>query len=242
MRSLAPINGISALTKLFSARKTQKIIPNLLKAVLFDFDGTLAELNVDFIRMRRAVLDLMNDYCTPPETMGGLYVLEMIEAGRNLISEYNPGKENEFFARAHELISAIETEGAREGTLLPGTEEMFRELRRQCIKTGIVTRNCRAAVVQLFPDIDSRCDAIITREYTERVKPHPDHLRTALGSLDTDPALAAMVGDHPMDISAGKEVGVYTVGVLTGYSQEAPLRRAGADLIIERAPDITRYL
>ncbi|MDO9515997.1 MAG: HAD family hydrolase [Syntrophales bacterium] len=239
MRPLAPINGISALTKLFSARK---IIPNLLKAVLFDFDGTLASLNVDFIRMRGAVLDLMGDYCTPSDAIGDLYVLEMIEAGRKLISERCPRREGEFFARAHEVISAIETEGAREGTLLPGTEEMLRELRRRHIKTGVVTRNCRAAVVQLFPDIDSRCDAVITREGAARVKPHPDHLLTALGSLDTDPTFAAMVGDHPMDITVGKEVGVYTVGVLTGYSEAGALRQAGADLIIERASDITRYL
>jgi len=242
MRPLTPINGIRALTKLFSARKTQKIIPNLLKAVLFDFDGTLAGLNVDFIRMRRAVLDLMGDYCAPPDGIENLYVLEMIEAGSNLISERCPGREGEFFTRAHELISAIETEGAREGTLFAGTEEMLRELRRRHIKTGVVTRNCRAAVVQLFPDIDSRCDAVITRECTVRVKPHPDHLLTALGSLDTDPSFAAMVGDHPMDITVGRDVGAYTVGVLTGWSGAAPLRQAGADLIIERAPDIISYL
>ena len=242
MRPLPPINGISALTKLFSARKTQKIIPNLLKAVLFDFDGTLAKLNVDFIRMRRAVLDLMGDYCAPPDAMGDLYVLEMIEAGRCLISERYPGREGEFFTRAHELISAIETEGAREGTLFAGTEEMLRELRRRHIKTGVVTRNCRAAVTQLFPDIDSRCDAVITRECAARVKPHPDHLLTALGSLDTDPKFAAMVGDHPMDITVGRDVGAYTVGVLTGWSEAVSLRQAGADLIIEKAPDITRYL
>jgi phosphoglycolate phosphatase len=242
MRPLTPINGISTLTKLFSARKKQKIIPNALKAVLFDFDGTLAELNVDFVRMRRAVLDLMGEYCAPPDAVGDLYVLELIEAGRRLISERRPGKEAEFFARAHELIGAIETEGAREGTLLPGTEEMLRELRRRKIKTGVVTRNCRAAVMQLFPDIDSRCDAVITRECTERVKPHPEHLLTALGSLDTDPSFAAMVGDHPMDITVGRDVGAYTVGVLTGWSSAAPLLQAGADLIVERAPDITRYL
>ena len=29
-QTLTPINGISALMKLFSARKTQKIIPNLI--------------------------------------------------------------------------------------------------------------------------------------------------------------------------------------------------------------------
>ena len=213
-----------------------------LKAVLFDFDGTLAELNVDFTRMRRAVLDLMADYCPPPEMMEELYVLEMIEAGRDFISEHCPGREDHFFARAHELISTIETEGAREGGLLPGTEDLFYELRERDIKTGVVTRNCRGAVMELFPGIDSRCDAVITREGTPRVKPHPDHLLTALGLMETNPLSTAMVGDHPMDISVGKEVGAYTVGVLTGYAAADPLRQAGADLIIERAPDIIRFL
>ena len=213
-----------------------------LKAVLFDFDGTLAELNVDFIRMRRAVLDLMSDYCTPPDAMKELYVLEMIEAGRGLISERCPGAEGEFSFRAHELIRAIEIAGAKEGTLFAGTEEMLRELTRRHIKIGIVTRNCMDAIRQIVPDIDSHCDTVISREDTTRVKPHPDHLLTALGSLETDPKFAAMVGDHPMDITVGRDVGAYTVGVLTGYSKAAPLRQAGADLIIERAPDIIRYL
>lgn len=239
---LTPIKGISALTELFSARKKQKIIPNLLKAVLFDFDGTLAELNVDFIRMRRAVLDLMAGYCAPSDGIENLYVLEMIEAARGLISDRRPGKGEEFFSRAHTVISSIETEAAREGSLLPGTGEMLGELRRRGIKTAVVTRNCRAAVLRLFPDIDSRCDAVITREGAPRVKPHPDHLLTALGFLNVEPSCSAMVGDHPMDMTAGKDVGAYAVGVLTGHSAADPLRRAGADLIIERAPDITRYL
>jgi len=242
MRPLTPINGISALTKLFSARKSQKIIPNLLKAVLFDFDGTLAKLNIDFIQMRWAVLDLMSDYCAPPDAVRDLYVLEMIEAGKNLISGNNPGRENEFFSRAHELISHMETEGSKEGELFAGTKDMLYELRSQQIKTGIVTRNCMAAVKQLFPDIDSCCDVVITREFTTRVKPHPDHLLTALVALDTNAGFAAMVGDHPMDIAAGKDVGVYTIGVLTGHSEAAALREAGADLIIEKAADIIRFL
>ncbi|MBW2599663.1 MAG: HAD hydrolase-like protein [Deltaproteobacteria bacterium] len=45
-----------------------------------------------------------------------------------------------------------------------------------------------------------------------------------------------------MDIAAGKDVGVYTIGVLTGHSEAAALREVGADLIIEKAADITRFL
>jgi len=213
-----------------------------LKAILFDFDGTLAELNIDFIEMHRAVLDLMSDYCKPSNGMKGLYVLEMIEAGKNHISESTPGRENEFFNRAHRLISNIETEGSKEGKLFTGTEDMLHELRRRHIKVGIVTRNCMDAIKQIFPDIDSFCDVVITREFSTKVKPHPDHLLTALDALDTDAEFAAMVGDHPMDITVGKDVGVYTIGVLTGHSEADTLLDAGADMIIEKAVDITRLL
>jgi len=210
--------------------------------ILFDFDGTLAELNIDFLQMRRAVLDLMSDYCSVPDTIEELYVLEMIEKGKELVSRSRPGEENDFFNRAHTLIRHMETELSKEGELFAGTREMLNELRSRHIKTGIVTRNCMAAVKQLFPDIDSHCDTVITRECTEKVKPHPDHLLAALDALNEDPRFAAMVGDHPMDITAGKDIGVYTIGVLTGHSGIIPLREAGADLIVEKAVDIPRFL
>jgi len=119
---------------------------------------------------------------------------------------------------------------------------MLHELRRRHIKVGIVTRNCMDAIKQIFPDIDSFCDVVITREFSTKVKPHPDHLLTALDALDTDAEFAAMVGDHPMDITVGKDVGVYTIGVLTGHSEADTLLDAGADMIIEKAVDITRLL
>ncbi|MEA2014094.1 MAG: HAD family hydrolase [Thermodesulfobacteriota bacterium] len=209
---------------------------------MFDFDGTLAELNIDFIQMHRAVLNLMGDFCTPRDEMRNPYVLEMIEAGRDLISENNPGRKNDFFNRAHELISDIEIKGSKKGKLFTGTEIMLHGLKRRHIKIGIVTRNCINAIKQIFPDVDSICDVVITREHTTRVKPHPDHLLTALDMLGTNAEFAAMVGDHPMDITVGKDVGAYTIGVLTGHSKTAALRHAGADMVIERAADITGLL
>ncbi len=213
-----------------------------IKAILFDFDGTLAELNVDFIRMRKAVLDLMSNYCSVPDNIKDFYVLEMIDAGKELVFKNNPGRENDFFKKAHKLICHIETAGSKKGKLLAGTREVLHLLRGKRVKTGIVTRNCMAAVKQIFPDIDLHCDAVITREFTTQVKPHPVHLLTALDALDTDAHSAAMVGDHPMDITAGREAGTYTIGVLTGHSGFAALRDAGADMIIEKAADIPRVL
>jgi len=51
-----------------------------------------------------------------------------------------------------------------------------------------------------------------------------------------------MVGDHAMDISAGKAMGMFTIGVLTGAGTRETLTAAGADLIVESVRELARML
>jgi phosphoglycolate phosphatase len=221
-------------------RVIQSTLP--LTTIIFDFDGTLAELNIDFPAMRKRIVDLIAGYDVPTDTIEDLFALEMIEAGRILIEQVHPETDHRFVDQAYELIREIEIEGARNGSLFNGIEELLHELRARKIKTGIVTRNCIEAVKGICPDIDLYCDVVITREATPKVKPHPEQLTLALRALATDPASAAMVGDHPMDISVGKDVGTYTIGVLTGYAHEEMLRDAGADIILDHAIQIRELI
>lgn len=215
-----------------------------LRGIVFDFDGTLAKLNIDFPRMRQGVMDLISSYNVPLSDNGlkDLFVLEMINAATTLVSQVQPGKEAEFIAVAHEQIARIEIEAARKGSLFDGTRGMLQALQMATIKTGVITRNCLSAVQVLFPDIHQYTQTVITREQTPYVKPHPEHLLMMLKALDVNAGQAAMVGDHPMDMKIGKDVGVYTIGVLTGYSRPEELERAGADLILNAATDIPAIL
>lgn len=213
-----------------------------IHAVIFDFDGTLAKLNIDFPLMRRAVCDLLGTYAVPMEGFRNLYVLEMINAARKLISETDPAKEDSFAAQAMGVITEIEIEAAKKGELISGTREMLAELKRREIKAGVVTRNCQAAVSTVFPDIFEYCSTIITRESTHNVKPHPEHLLIALQSLGVLPESSSMVGDHPMDIKIGRHAGALTIGVLTGGSTSDELVSAGADIILDKAADIIGVL
>ncbi len=213
-----------------------------LNAVVFDFDGTLALLNIDFREMRRDILDLAASYGIPEDGMERLFVLEMITETRRRIGRTSPGQEGIFSELALKRVTDRELAGAANSALFPGVKEMLVELRRRGIKTGILTRNCLEAVTAIFPDIRDYSDAVVTRGDTERVKPHPDHIRAVLRILNEEPAKCAMVGDHPMDIRVGKEVGALAVGVLTGYSGISDLQGAGADLILERAADLTARL
>ena len=213
-----------------------------IHAVFFDFDGTLAKLNIDFPLMKQAVLNLAEAHGAPLEGINNLYVLEMIKAAQELISEIYPRNEESFLEQAVALITKIEIEAARKGELIDGTKEMLAELKRRNIRAGVVTRNCKAAVITVFPDIFNYCDTVITRELTRNVKPHREHLAVALRSLDAASESSFMVGDHPMDIKIGKDAGILTIGVLTGYSTSDELLKAGADFIVSKAADIIGVL
>jgi phosphoglycolate phosphatase len=213
-----------------------------ITTILFDFDGTLATLNIDFTAMRKNILSLMGDYNIIPDGYKSLYVLEMIEAGKERIARSHSDDGDDFEKRAFALVRNIEIEAAERGELIEGIETMLERLREQGIMTGIVTRNCLDAVQTMFPDVHNYCGAIITREFTERVKPHPDHIRVALSALDALPVSAAMVGDHPMDMTMGTEVGTFNVGVLSGHSEEAPLLEAGADIVITSAATLLDHI
>jgi phosphoglycolate phosphatase len=213
-----------------------------MRAVVFDFDGTLAKLNINFTEMRKAVLDLIESYHIPSDRLGNLFVLEMVHKAAELINLRNPSEKKDFEEHALSLITDIEIEAAKTGELIYGTRDMLSNLKSLNIKTGVITRNCLSAVTYVFPDIHHYCDTVVTREMTRKVKPHPDHLLYALKSLDVSPEYASMVGDHPMDIIIGKKVGSFTIGVLTGYSSSDILLKAGADVIIGTAAAILSVL
>jgi phosphoglycolate phosphatase len=127
---------------------------------------------------------------------------------------------------------------AQEGKLIPGAKATLKNLREKGIKVGIITRNCEDAVRKVFPDINHFCDALVSRNSVRRVKPHPEHLTQVIESLRTSVKDSVVVGDHIIDVQAGKRVGMKTVGVLTGRTKKEEFEKAGADYVLEEATEI----
>jgi phosphoglycolate phosphatase len=74
------------------------------KAIVFDFDGTLAKLNIDFTTMRSDVLDLISHHRIPAEGIRKLHILEMIDAAGVLLAAERPEEAAPFRHAAHALI------------------------------------------------------------------------------------------------------------------------------------------
>ncbi len=215
-----------------------------VSAVVFDFDGTLAHLTIDFGRMRRDVLALLPAHGVDPDGLERLYVLEMIEtAARRLDAAGGDGAALRVATR--EAIERIEIEAAAAGGLLPGIPAALEALDARGFRLGIVTRNCAAAVTTVLAGpgggrLPHR--VLLTRDDVPRVKPDPAHVEAALVALGVPPCAAVMVGDHPMDVETGRRVGMRTVGVLTGQSPREAFEAARADLVLDDAARLPAWL
>ena len=209
-----------------------------IRAVIFDFDGTLAVLNIDFSLMRERIISLIRHFGIEERAIRERYLLEIIDEVYPMIREKDSSGAEEFYDSAHQILHEVELKAAEEGSLIPGAGGTLRTLRQWGIKVGIVTRNCEEAVRKVFPDIDGYCDVLISRDSVDKVKPHPDHLNSALDALKVSEKEAVMVGDHIIDIQAGKRAGMMTIGVLTGKIKREEFEEAGADYILRDVSEI----
>src|SRR4030043_1067086 len=159
-----------------------------------------------------------------------------------MLWEKNPSGAEIFYQESHGSLHEVEMKAAGKGRLIPGAEGTLKGLREKGIKVGIITRNCEDAVRKVFPEIDDFCDIFVSRNSVKKVKPHPDHLTCVMDSLKISGEEAMMVGDHIMDIQAGKRVGMKTIGVLTGRTTREEFEKAGADYILRDASEINKLL
>jgi phosphoglycolate phosphatase len=207
-----------------------------IKAFLFDFDGTLAELQIDFSALRREVLLLAERFGLPGTAAPHpSYLLELTESLRNQLAVQDPEKADHFFNRAMALIVEKEQEAARPENLFPFTKKVLGFLIRADYRVAVLTRNSGASVRRVFPDLDRYCHLFLPREAVAKPKPDPEHVRSAVRSLAVEYGQAVMVGDHTLDIRCGRQMGLVTLAVLTGRTTAAEMAAARADLILPDA-------
>lgn len=214
----------------------------VIETILFDFDGTLAELHIDFIEMKQRIAQIAAQFLGHRPEPSAMPALEWIDAIAQQFQDGMKASAPAFQSQALACIEAMEMEAAARGKLFAFTRPMLHDLQRRGIKIAVVTRNCARAVRTVFPDADRFRFQLFARDHVPRVKPDPQHLHTALTTLGASPHHALMVGDHPLDIETGKRAGVRTAGVASGRVSLMDLHACHPDWVAQDCAALLKIL
>lgn len=74
------------------------------------------------------------------------------------------------------------------------------------------------------------------------LKPDPQAVFEIIELAGVAPEECLYIGDTATDIQTAKNAGLFSIGVLWGFRDEAELKNAGADMIVDSAMDIADYV
>jgi phosphoglycolate phosphatase len=210
-----------------------------LRAVIFDFDGTLARPALDFTLMKRRIADLAGRFLSGRVEPGPLPALEWIES---LAESMGADASRDFRSRSQAVIENMESEAAARTSLFDFTRPTLERLRRLGAAPAVITRNSRRSLTTVFPDAERYLALVLAREDVPDVKPDPGHLLAALAALGATPGQAMMVGDHPLDVLTARRAGTYAAAVASGGTPLPELERATPDLLARDVGELMALL
>ncbi|WP_219838248.1 HAD family hydrolase [Paenibacillus sp. R14(2021)] len=181
-----------------------------IKAVVFDFDGTLADtLPVCFYAFRRLFSEIDRRELTDDEIVGMFGPSETGIIQENLA---NQAAAEAAIAQFYQHYDAMHDELV---TPNPDIQRLLMRLRGEGIGLGVVTGKARRSldISMRKLGMDNVFDIIVTGDDVELPKPHPEGIFKALAALGSQPDEALFIGDSHADIKAGKAAGVLTIGV-----------------------------
>lgn len=127
--------------------------------------------------------------------------------------------------------------------IIAGVEEMLAGLDGRYRLAVVTTRGLDDAEAFLAQyDLRGVLDALVTRESTWRLKPHPAPIQCAARLLGVPVARCAMVGDTTVDVKAARRAGAWAVGVLCGFGEREELEQTGAHVVLEHTAQLSSLL
>ncbi len=199
----------------------------MLKAILFDLDGTL----IDSIPLIRMSFEHTFDCLGLPWGEGE--VLNTIGLPlRDAAKQYAPGEEEEFLK-----VYAEYQKRTQEKLLKPFPEakRALAHFHDQGYFTGVVTSKRRKAARESLSitGLEKHLEAVVTVEDAARPKPNPDGIVWALEQLKATPSEAVYIGDSIYDILTGKNAGTSTIGVTWGIAARDDLKKQQPDFLVD---------
>lgn len=199
----------------------------MYRTILFDFDGTIvSSLELWLEGFRHAFSELGRD--VPDST-----IIErcFYRDGESLIAEFELECSKTFWGLVEARLTGLTP------VMFPGVREVLDHCSKQNIPLGLVTSSEQEFVRRAFKElqIGKYFDVMVTANDITNFKPHPEPVLQALKRLNAKPEETLFVGDHMVDVIAGKAAGTATAVFYTEehsrFHDYDAVKGAGPDFI-----------
>lgn len=161
-------------------------------AVVYDLDGTLVRLAVDWEATANRIKPIIREHGGEATANDALDLLPVAES-IGVAAEIEP------------YLAAAECEGARNSERLATMDEFL----ESTVPVGICSLNCEAACRSALTahGISKEVDVVIGRGSVAERKPNPEPLLTAIERLEAVPERTLFVGDSDSDAETAHRAG-----------------------------------
>ena len=215
----------------------------MIKAVLFDLDGTFADTAPDLAAALNQVLveeglpPLPFETIRPVVSHGGI---ALIRLGFKISPEHT-----DFNRLKQRLLSIYQDNISNLTRVFDGISELLDVLENKQIAWGIVTNKPAWLTDPLMQALGftERAATIVSGDTTSKSKPDPEPLYYACQEIACAPEECIYIGDAERDIIAGKAAGMITLTALFGYIEQNDEPESwGADAMIEHPREVLLFL
>ena len=213
-----------------------------IRAVVFDFDGTLADtIPLIAAAWNFALQPIFGQTWTIPEIVALFGPTDAQMLRRQLQNHTQNEAEitaviDNYFAHyeaAHAIAQPFDK-----------INELLEELNERGFILGLMTGKGRRAADITLRELgwQNRFACVITGDESTRPKPAPDGILQVLAALQIAPANAVYIGDLPVDIRAGRTAGCRTIAAGWNAFDADELRQSQPDFWAETPQQIIAIL
>ena len=214
----------------------------MIKAVIFDIDGTLVD-SVDL--HARAWQETFRKFGREVEFEKVRH--QIGKGGDQLMPVFFAGEELKRFGEEMEKYRGdlFKRDYLPRVRAFPSVRELFERVRREGLRVALAS-SAKEDEIGVYKKVAGIADLVeeeTSADDADKSKPHPDIFEATLKALgDVRADEAVVIGDTPYDAEAAGKIGLRTIGVLCGGFPAEELRAAGcSDIYRDPADILARY-
>lgn len=205
----------------------------MIKLVVFDFDGTLADTHELILKTNQEAMRVMNYPIASEEAITSTIGVPLEAGIQMLVPDITPEQIPAWVKTYREVFDSLK------GQYIPQLFPHVKETLIHLYETGhvlTVASSRHSSSLNAFLEemgLAPYFSCILGADNVTRAKPNPDPVLITLEKLGYAASETVVVGDMPVDIQMGLSAGAKAVGVTYGNADKKALEAAGAHAVID---------